>query len=170
MKTLIVDCLGCVFEESFYSHIQEPLLPLTDADYFRLKYENPNRSIENQQSTNDYLKACESFAISEGYDELYFIGTNGEVLTASHIIEPNANHYSNAPKYINTVDKFNFIRDFLVADGNEITFITDQYFSKIYSILNEKNNMNVKIKVIERNPTEVEIPDVEELLVKYNLK
>lgn len=167
MKILIVDCLGCVFDESFYSHIQEP--PLSEADFFRLKYENAKRSIENQQSTHDYLKACEKFVMSKGYDDLYFVGTNGEVLTASLVIEPFANHYSNAPKYIGTVDKFHFIKDFLDPHLNDITMVTDQYFVDVYSALNTKHDLKVKFHSIERIVTEEEVPNISETMLAHKL-
>ena len=167
MKILLVDCFGCVFDSSFYSHIEEP--GLTDADYFRLKYENPNRSIENQQSTVNYLTAINSLLDSTKYDSLYIIGTNGEVLTASFLITHIGSHYSNAPKYINTVDKFNFARDYLLTESDDVTIITDQYFSEVYKALNVKNNLNIKIHNVERITDEIETPNLEEILSKHQL-
>jgi hypothetical protein len=167
MKILLVDCFGCVFDSSFFTHVEEP--GLTDADYFRLKYENPNRSIENQQSTVNYLTAINSLLDTTKYDSLYLIGTNGEVLTASFIVSHIASHYSNAPKYINTEDKYNFARDYLLTESDDVTFITDQYFSEVYKALNTKNKLKIKLKVVERFTDEVETPKIEEILAKHQL-
>jgi hypothetical protein len=166
MKTLIVDCYGTIFDPSFFGDRE---VEITEADQYRLKYENPTRSLANQQSSIDYLKAVETLVALIDHGNLYLVGTNGEVLSARQILTVEGSSFSNPVGYINTVDKFNFAKEFLVGANDELTIITDQYYSQVYQALVKKHGVQIKIHVIERLPLEAEIPDIEAILKKHGL-
>jgi hypothetical protein len=168
MKILVIDCYGTIFEDKYFTHVEEP--GVTEPDKFRLKYENSRRTIENQQSSYDYLKNIQSQFNPSDYDSLYLVGSNGSVLTASYIIRENFGSYSNPEKYINALDKFNFIKDCLYTGNEIITLFTDQYYSIIYKKLSDKFNIPLNIIEVSRFPSSEEIPNTEAQLIKFNLK
>jgi hypothetical protein len=167
MKIILVDCLGCIFDESFFVHIEEP--GITEADKFRLRYENPNRSLDNQTSTHEYLKSIDDILDKTDYDSLYFVGTNGEVLTATYIIRKENGTYSNPVGYINTLDKFNFAKDFLMNEGEDLIIYTDQYFGQVFEKMCTKFNSKIKIVEIKRNVSDEEMPNIQDILKKHSL-
>lgn len=167
MKIFIVDCLGCIHSQEFLESLEG--VTIREADYPRLKYEDPNRSLVNQQSTYNYLKAVDTILDNTDYDNLYFIGTNGEVLTASYIITKESSSYSSPAGYINTLDKFNFAKDFLMNEGEQLTIYTDQYFAEVYNKMCQKYNSQIIIKVVNREVEENEIPNIEKICQKHDL-
>jgi hypothetical protein len=168
MKIILVDCLGCVFDQSFYKHIDEP--GISEPDKFRLKYETPNRTLEQQTTSNDYYLAVDKYLDKTDYDSLYFIGTNGEVLSASYLIRKEYGSYSNPVGYINTLDKFNFAKDFLMNDGESLTIISDQYYGPIFGKMCKKFNSKIHILEIKRKVKKDEIPDVKDIEAKHGIK
>jgi FMN phosphatase YigB (HAD superfamily) len=162
MKTIIVDCYGTVFDNSYFEGKE-----ITEADQYRLKYENPVRSMENQKSSVDYLSTIDNMLQTSEHDTLYTIGTNGEVLSARHIMNVDANSFSAPVGYINTISKFEFAKDFL--SQSEVTIITDQYYSQVYRLLNVKHNIDINIEVVERQPVDAEIPNIDLVLSKHKL-
>ena len=165
-KVNVLDCLGGVFQMDLlgYEFINTESQRIIES-------ENPNRSIENQSATKNYLIHALTNIMDSGND-LILVGTNGEVQTAQ-CFKPKKltlhSSFSKPPGTITTIDKWLFIRE-LESQGYSITLYTDTAFATVYNVLRLLSGSWTKVVAIPRLVDKVEKPNKPKVLTKALLK
>ncbi|MGL4759350.1 MAG: hypothetical protein ACRCXZ_08495 [Patescibacteria group bacterium] len=140
-KAIFIDCLGaidCPNVTGVNNYISGEL-------YSQCQKENPNRSVDNQEATAQYLISIRNDILkrhktSEGqYDgtEIHLMGTKAEVLTARMFFQTEFQDIEVFVKplgMISTADKFKYVREY-EKKNYSVELYSDQKIGVVYQMM-----------------------------------